>query len=251
MSGTKLFASTSWAGSAAPPTTGGHLSLQLPFDLDDAGQDDLIVKADAPKALRKALSADMPKIGHNCVRENAKRILRWYEQIIIKHVLKGQTKSDAFRALTGRRADEELSAAERGAAAQRTAAMAYARSSLLAADPWGDEEVPEDLASDSTEGAEARRTLLRTLQDPNKAYARVHLARILHKEVYTPVRTRELEYKAHKDLRDATVDGAMSWKEIKSIVLDKCTQMMGCTPSAYFLLCNETVETRTCNGCNE
>jgi len=86
---------------------------------------------DAPKALRKALSADMPKIGHNCVRENAKRILRWYEQIIIKHVLKGQTKSDAFRALTGRRADEELSAAERGAAAQRTAAMAYARSSLL------------------------------------------------------------------------------------------------------------------------
>ena len=143
MSGTKLFASTSWSGSAAPPTTGGHLSLQLPFDLDDAGQDDLIVKADAPKALRKALSADMPKIGHNCVRENAKRILRWYEQIIIKHVLKGQTKSDAFRALTGRRADEELSAAERGAAAQRTAAMAYARSSLLAADPWGDEEVSE------------------------------------------------------------------------------------------------------------
>ena len=74
MSGTKLFASTSWSGSAAPPTTGGHLSLQLPFDLDDAGQDDLIVKADAPKALRKGLSADMPKIGHNCVRENGNLI---------------------------------------------------------------------------------------------------------------------------------------------------------------------------------
>ena len=95
MPGGKLFTATSWAGSAAPPSSGGHLSLQLPFDLDDAGHDDLIVKADVPKALRKALKAEMPKTGHNCVRENAKRILRWYEQLIIEHILKGQTKSDA------------------------------------------------------------------------------------------------------------------------------------------------------------
>ena len=69
--------------------------------------DDLVVKADVPKALRKALKADMPKITHMCVRENAEHVLRWFEQIIVEHVLRGQTKSTAFRTLTGRRVDEE------------------------------------------------------------------------------------------------------------------------------------------------
>ena len=72
----QLFTRTSWAGNAAPPTVGAQLSLQLPFDLDEAGADDLVVKADVPKALRKALKADMPKITHMCVRENADHVLR-------------------------------------------------------------------------------------------------------------------------------------------------------------------------------
>ena len=80
----QLFARTSWAGGAAPSTVGAPLSLQLPFDLDDAGADDLIVKADVPKALRKALKADMPKITHMCVRENAAHVLRWFEQLIVE-----------------------------------------------------------------------------------------------------------------------------------------------------------------------
>ena len=88
----QLFARTSWAGSAAPPTVGAQLSLQMSFDLDNHGADDLIVKADVPKALRKALKADMPKINHMCVRENAAHVLRWFEQVVVEHVLYGQSK---------------------------------------------------------------------------------------------------------------------------------------------------------------
>ena len=78
------------------------------------------------RTLRKALKSDMPKITHMCVRENAEHVLRWFDQIIVEHVLRGQTKSTAFRTLTGRRVDEEQTAAQRGAAAQRTAATGTA-----------------------------------------------------------------------------------------------------------------------------
>ena len=124
-------------------------------------------------------------------------------------MLRGQTKSTAFRTLTGRRVDEEQTAAQRGAAAQRTAATAYARSSHLASDLFGDDSVPEALANDQSEGADERRVLLRSIQDLNKAYARVHLAHLLHKEVHVPVKTRELEYKTSAQLRNATVDSPL------------------------------------------
>ena len=80
----QLFTRTSWDGNSAPPTVGAQLSLQLPFDLDEAGADDLVVKADVPKALRKVLKSDMPKITHMCVRENVEHVLRWFEQIIVE-----------------------------------------------------------------------------------------------------------------------------------------------------------------------
>ena len=104
--------------------------LTLPFDVDDDRHNDLVVGADVPKQLKKAIEGGLPRITMECMRENAERIFKWYENTIIEHVLKGQAKNPAFRTLTGRRLADEATAAERSAAAQRTAATAYAELSV-------------------------------------------------------------------------------------------------------------------------
>ena len=107
----QLFARTGWAGKAVAAPSGEVGSLSLPFDLDDEAHDDLVIKADVPKKLKKALNSGLPIINHSCVRENAERILKWYEGVIINHVLAGQAKTEGFKALTGRRLDKESTAA--------------------------------------------------------------------------------------------------------------------------------------------
>lgn len=70
----QLFARTGWAGKAVATNSGRIGNLALPFDLDDEAHDDLVIKADVPKALRKAIEGGLPIISHDCVKENAERI---------------------------------------------------------------------------------------------------------------------------------------------------------------------------------
>ena len=203
----QLFTSASWAGTTVHGGTfTRNKDLTLPFDVDDDRHNDLVVGADVPKRLKKALESGLPLISMECVKENAERILKWYENTIIEHVLTGQAKNPAFRALTGRRLEDEVTVAERSAAAQRTAATAYARSSFLAQNPFGDDPTPRVLQMDRSAGADERRALLRSIQDLNKAYARVHLPRLLTAEVATPLKAHLLQYRTNN-----TNDGFIPW----------------------------------------
>ena len=78
----QLFARTGWVGKAVAAPSGAVGSLALPFDLDDEAHDDLVIKADVPKKLKKALDSGLPIISHSCVKENAERLLKWYEGVI-------------------------------------------------------------------------------------------------------------------------------------------------------------------------
>ena len=63
----QLFARTGWAGKAVASPSGEVGSLSLPFDLDDEAHDDLVIKADVPKKLKKALNQRMGQEGLGCL----------------------------------------------------------------------------------------------------------------------------------------------------------------------------------------
>ena len=66
----QLFARTGWTGKAVAAPSGEVGSLALPFDLDDEAHDDLVIKADVPKKLKKTLNNGLPIVSHSCVRRD-------------------------------------------------------------------------------------------------------------------------------------------------------------------------------------
>ena len=58
----QLFASASWTGTTVHGgLTARNKDLTLPFDVDDDRHSDLVVSADVPKQLRKALESGLPQ----------------------------------------------------------------------------------------------------------------------------------------------------------------------------------------------
>ena len=104
-----LATSMTWAGKDAKVNT---LTDSVDFDpsvpigtfIDQPGEegDDALIWADVPAALEKRLKEEPQLITEECLKCNAKGILRLYENDIVQHVIKQQLHSDHMAVLVRR-----------------------------------------------------------------------------------------------------------------------------------------------------
>ena len=191
---------TTWAGTKAKVNTltgKGKFDPKIPIDhADDEGDDDLIW-ADPPTALIDRLEEKPQQITSDCLQMNALGILRLFESDVIQHVIKQQLRSEHMSNLLAR----QITYQEEGKrGAQRSTVNRLAKSSLLGRDPSGEHPIPEEMW-DNGELTE-QGVLLRDVQDIVWDYLRVHLPRILTKEILDRVEAQEGLYKEFPELRE-------------------------------------------------
>ena len=230
MSFSKLNHSMSWAGRSYRPnslTTKGKFNPRIPSVSGNKNAEDELVWYDVPKNLKTRLEKKTQKITVDCIRENAESILRFYENDIVEHVLQMQLQSKTVRALIMR--DHQAEEKDPTLYAKDSASK-LAKSSYVGLDPFGDkkidgtlfDEIYDDPADASTMRLElsAKGSLLKSIQDTCHRYARVHLKRILSKDIRARVEDMERE-----DVKDTTrLDGyhnkRRSWEAYRKKVLE-------------------------------
>ena len=181
--------SMSWTGTGVRVnslTGKGTFDPKVPIDQPGDEGDDALIWADVPDSLKYRLEDKPQLITQDCLLDNAKGILRLYENDIIHHVIKQQLRSEHMTSLLRRQGTykEGLSASE-----TRMTATKLAKSSFLGRDPTGARPIPASLW-DGDELSE-RGTLLKDVQDMVWDYLRVHMPRILGPVVLTRVQGQE------------------------------------------------------------
>ena len=86
-----------WVGSKArlnSLTGTGHFNPSVPVDQPGEEGDDALIWADVPEKLKERLENKPQQITETCLLENAKAILRLYENDITQHVVKQQLRGD-------------------------------------------------------------------------------------------------------------------------------------------------------------
>ena len=189
-----LATSMAWAGTGIKVNTltgEGAFDPTVPIDQPGEEGDDALIWADVPEALRKRLMQKPQQVTEDCLMCNAKGILRLYENDITQHVIKQQLRGEQLSSLIRRQgayrdegADSEL----------RATAGKLAKSSFLGQDPTGERPIPDSLWEDEDELSE-KGALLKDVQDTVWNYLRVHLTRILSKDVLARVQAQEEMYR--------------------------------------------------------
>ena len=233
----------SWAGSATADIgipSASNLAKAFtptkPMCAPGTDTEKLEVLLDVPKPLQQAINAGMQKIGYECLRENAKVVLKVYEGICTQHVLENQIQDRALRKILRR--DPNLELKDPDNAKVLAPKSRIAKSSLLGQDPYGDKPLPhinagEAKTSDKEEDEDTgageddsgkysnAELLLVEIQDKNYAYLTTHLRRILAAPLYVRVKTEEIKYASNEGgIRDQTARKRMPWSEYKRIVLE-------------------------------
>ena len=172
-----------WAGSAANANSladpNATFDPTLPCASGEEAARDALVYADAPKNLIARLDKKPQRIGPDCLFENAESILRFYEEDIVLHVVKQEVKDKRVYKLLQRGEDDDSEPAD---------IARVARSSYLGNNPFGDKV-------GATKGLDPEQlSLLRSLQDRCRTYARVHCTRILNKELRANIAEMEARH---------------------------------------------------------
>ena len=151
------------------------------------------------------------QITETCLLENAKAILRLYENDITQHVVKQQLRGDRMDEILRR----QITYQEGGVKQQRRVTVnRLAKSSLFGRDPTGEHPLPESMYDDEGELTE-KGALLKDVQDTVWDYLRVHLPRILAKPLMDRVQAVEETYKTMPELREEKVNNRMPWSEYR------------------------------------
>ena len=177
-----------WAGSAAKRNCladeDGTFDTRVPSTALGIRVEDDLVWGDEPPALQKKRAKTGFLIEEDSLKENADLIFRFFEAYICEHVVAAQLKDKQVRKLLER----DQVAAPAGAGGKDNLLRAFAKSSFLGRDPFGDKEPPA--------GMNARhKAVLKDVQDAIYTYARVHAKRVCSTEVWE--RVREVE-RAHE-----------------------------------------------------
>ena len=199
----------SWAGRSYRPnslTTKGKFNPRIPSVSGNKNAEDELVWYDVPKNLKTRLEKKTQKVTVDCIKENAESILRFYENDIIEHVLQMQLQSKTVRSLIMR--DHEAEEKNPTLYAKDSASK-LAKSSYVGLDPFGDKKIDETLFDEVYDDPvdtskmrlelSAKGNILKSIQDTCHRYARVHLKRILSKDIRARVENMERE-----DVKDAT-----------------------------------------------
>ena len=89
--------SMSWTGTKAKVNTltgRGTFDPKIPIDQPGEEGDDALIWADVPDALKERLKDKPQLITEDCLYDNARGILRLYENDIVQHVIKRQLRSE-------------------------------------------------------------------------------------------------------------------------------------------------------------
>ena len=177
-----------WAGKAANANSladpNATFDPTLPCASGEEAAVDALVKADAPKRLLERLQKKPQETGPDCLYENAESILHFFEEDIVLYVVKQEVKDKRVYKLLQRGEDDTDTP---------TDMSRIVKSSYLGKDPFGDINSAEDAVALEPE----QLSLLRSLQERNHIYARVHCERILSKELKANV--SELEVRVVKE----------------------------------------------------
>ena len=144
---------------------------------------------------------------------NAKGILRLYENDVVQHVIKQQLRSEHMTGLLRR---QGTYAAKEPTSEGRRAASKLAKSSFLGRDPSGEKPIPNSLWVNGELSEQG--TLLKDVQDTVWDYLRVHLPRILDKDVLLRVQQQEELYRDIPDLKHGWHNDRMPWSQYKETV---------------------------------
>ena len=212
-----LATSMAWAGTGIKVNTltgEGAFDPTVPIDQPGEEGDDALIWADVPEALRKRLMQKPQQVTEDCLMCNAKGILRLYENDITQHVIKQQLRGEQLSSLIRRQgayrdegADSEL----------RATSGKLAKSSFLGQDPTGERPIPDSLWEDEDELSE-KGALLKDVQDTVWNYLRVHLTRILSKDVLARVQAQEEMYRNFPLMKEGLHNNRMPWSEYKQLI---------------------------------
>ena len=230
MSFSKLNHSMSWAGRTYRPnslTTRGRFNPRVPSVSEDKNAEDELIWYDVPKKLKERLDKKSQKITVDCIKENAESILRFYESDVVEHVLEMQMHNKAVRSLVMRDHEEEQKNPKDYV---NEAARKLAKSSYLGSDPFGDKKLDDTLFDEfvddpldpSTKRYElsAKGSLLKSIQDMCHRYARVHLQRVLSKNIKERVRDMERKDAATPSRLNNFHNKRRSWSTYREKVIE-------------------------------
>ena len=213
-----LATSMAWAGRNARINTltgSGEFDPNVPIDQPGDEGDDALIWADVPAALAKRLEQKPQQITEECLRVNAVGILRLYENDIVQHVIKQQLRSEHMTSLLRRQGAYVQN--KRAGGEMKATANKLAKSSFLGRDPTGERPIPDSLWETNDELSE-QGSLLKDVQDTVWNYLRVHLPRILHKDVHARVQAQEDMYAAFPGMKDGVHNKRMPWSEYKQMI---------------------------------
>ena len=80
----------------------GTFNPRIPIDQPGDEGDDVLIWADVPEALERQLKEKPQLITKDCLLDNAKGILRLFENDIVHHVIKHQLRSEQMSSLLRR-----------------------------------------------------------------------------------------------------------------------------------------------------
>ena len=115
------------------------------------------------------------------LRANAETVLAFYEKDIVEHVMSSQVPTKELKKLLLR--SSKIKPTE-------GMSTSVSKSSLLGKDPFGQKEIPAELMEKGE--LTPAGSLLKSIQVSNFQYARVHLTRILGKDLEVKVRRLEM-----------------------------------------------------------
>ena len=128
-------------GSGKTPTVDNLAKIsnsRVPICGPEYDPERMVVLADIPAGLRKALKEGLSPIDSDCLRQNAEVVFHLYESLCSQHVLSQQMDHKLIRKLTQRDPSASVSDNTRLVAEEH-----FSRSSLIGKDPYGDLARPE------------------------------------------------------------------------------------------------------------
>ena len=207
--------SMAWAGKDVKVnslTGKGTFNPRIPIDQPGEGGDDALIWADVPEKLSKRLKEKPQRITEDCLVENAKGVLRLYQNDIVQHVVKQQLRSEHMNSLLRRQGTYTAREQEE----RKSMARKLAKSSFLGRDPSEERPIPSNLWENGELGENG--TLLKDVQDTVWDYLRVHLPRILGKVLLERVQQQEEMYREHPDLKEGLHNKRMPWSEYQELI---------------------------------
>ena len=177
----------------------------------------LWVALDVPEELSTTTKDGLKKIGPKCLKLNAEIILRMYEGMCIKHVLKNTAKTKSFERLVKRDPRFDPSKSKESKSLPN---CVLAESSLLGGDPWGDEPLPKPTTNDDGEEEfTTDQVLMIDLQEKVYEYLTAHVHTLIEGAILTRVRAQEKRYENNEDrCKELSNRQRMPWSSYKKTI---------------------------------